>query len=163
MPIINIKTRLGEPNCCCQPRSLVGKYVTKGGTAIFDFDLTEKVYSFEDLYQLTFLFKQNDTIWKFDAFNYINGSGEFSMGKYVTVSDDYNVITLTLPSEVTNQFITTGFEDGDEYDLINFEVAIKLEVGAETPDANDPVLIEPQYLIGVKDSLYSIVLSENHF
>ena len=47
MPIINIKTRLGEPGCCCRPRSLVSKYVTKGGTAIFDFDLTEKVYSFE--------------------------------------------------------------------------------------------------------------------
>lgn len=161
MPIINIKTRLGEPNCCCQPCSLVGKYVTKGGTAIFDFDLTEKVYSFEDLYQLTFLFKQNDTIWKFDAFTYIDD--EFSMGKYVTVSDDYNVITLTLPPEVTNQFTTTGFEDGDEYDLINFEIAIKLEIAVETPDANDPVLIEPQYLIGVKDSLYSTVLSENHF
>ena len=148
MPIINIKTRLGEPSCCCRPRSLVSKYVTKGGTAIFDFDLTEKVYSFEDLYQLTFLFKQNDIIWKFDAFKYADNSG---------------VITLTLPSEITNQFSTTGFEECDEYDLINFEVAIRLEVGVENPDANDPVLIEPQYLIGVKDSLYSNVLSENHF
>lgn len=163
MPIINIKTRLGEPSCCCRPRSLVSKYVTKGGTAIFDFDLTEKVYSFEDLYQLTFLFKQNDIIWKFDAFKYADNSDEFSMGEYVTVSDDYSVITLTLPPEITNQFSTTGFEECDEYDLINFEVAIRLEVGVENPDANDPVLIEPQYLIGVKDSLYSNVLSENHF
>ena len=85
------------------------------------------------------------------------------MGKYVTVSDDYSVITLTLPPEITNQFSATGFEECDEYDLINFEVAIRLEVGVENPDANDPVLIEPQYLIGVKDSLYSNVLSENHF
>ena len=97
------------------------------------------------------------------AFKYVDNSDEFSMGKYVTVSDDYSVITLTLPPEITNQFSTTGFEECDEYDLINFEVAIRLEVGVENPDANDPVLIEPQYLIGVKDSLYSNVLSENHF
>lgn len=149
---INIKTTLGQnKNCCCNVSS-VFKYITRGETALFEIDLEEKVYALEDIYQMTFMFKQNSTILKFDLYDKTTNK----LGKYFTI--DNNVITLTLPPAITTQFSETGYENNDEYDLVEYEIATVLDINNGVAEANDAVLIEPQYLIGVKDSIYAATL-----
>ena len=154
MPSINIKTRLGASRCC-KPTDIVRTYITRGATAVFKVDLDSKVYDFDDLYQLTFMLKQGDTIWKFDTFDYEDPSGEAVIGEYIQISEDHKEISLVLPPQRTVDFETTGFEDGDEYNLITYETIVQLEVGAGVPDSSDPVIIEKHPLIGVRDSLYA--------
>lgn len=153
---INIKTTLGKnKNCCCNISS-VFKYITRGETALFEIDLEEKVYALEDIYQMTFMFKQGSTIWKFDLYDKDNNS----LNKEFNI--DNNVITLTLSPAITTQFSETGYENNDEYDLINYEIATILDINNGVAEASDAVLIEPQYLIGVKDSIYASTLKK-HF
>jgi hypothetical protein len=46
-------------------------YITRGATASLAFDFATKIYSFDNVDQLTFLFKQGDTITWFKMFSYI--------------------------------------------------------------------------------------------
>lgn len=154
MPAINIKTKLGT-GCRCKPTGLIRTYITRGATAVFKVSFDTKVYDYEDLYQLTFMFKQGNNIWKYDAFDYESFEDAVIPAQYIQIAEDYSSISLVLPPERTVDFEATGFEEGDEYNLVEYETIVQLEVGEGKPDSTDPVIIEKHPAIGVRDSLYA--------
>lgn len=46
------------------------EYITRGASASFNFDLTSKVYTFNDIDQLLFMFRQGNQIYKFTMLIY---------------------------------------------------------------------------------------------
>lgn len=155
MATIDIRTKLG-----CNPKFnsynyISRQYITRGATAIFKVNFDTKFYSLEDIYQLSFLFKQNNTILKFDAFEDVEIESK-NPGEYIEIAKDKSYIALLLPPEVTVKFTPTGYEDDDEYDLVDYEIIIQLDPTIEgIPDSKDPVIIEKQIALGVKDSVFA--------
>lgn len=67
MPKINIHTTLAF---CPKPKKHEITVITRGATAVLDFDLYNKVYDFNDIEQLSVLFAQGREIFKYDMVEY---------------------------------------------------------------------------------------------
>jgi len=67
MPRIDIKTTIGF---CPRKRAHEITYITRGATASFTFMLMDKMYSFEDITQMTFSFRQGKDMWWYNLIEY---------------------------------------------------------------------------------------------
>ncbi len=112
-------------------------YITRGATEPITYNVGDLVYyQVADLEQLTFMFKQGKTFYRFDMYD---ESG--AQDSHFEIEDEK--ITFWLHSDDTNRFKPT--KSGN---LVKFEViATMKESGA--------VIIEPQLPIIVVDSLIS--------
>lgn len=122
--------------------------IDKGGTATFGFYFVNKTYKFEDLKQLTFLFKYSDS--KLDYFELFDEeTGQIDPGspeagysfRYDTLVD---AVFLELSPKITDHFPAEK--------PVEYEIAAKC---IDHIDDMDDVIIERQPIVWPVDSLYS--------
>ena len=113
MGIINIKAILGV-SPCKKPKPQFFT-ITRGATAELRYDLYSKWFSFKDLEQLTFTFKQNKKLYWFNMFDYLvpTEDTEPVAGKVyyknVTVIEDGDGHECTAVKVVNPEIIEAGF------------------------------------------------------
>lgn len=155
--MVNIVTNIGVR------RPVVNKEVVtiiRGASATLNFDLFPKIYSFEDIEQVSFIFKQGKKLTKFDCFVYDNApdrndvSWDFDKHFSWEKGEGYSYLTFVLTEEETKDLFTASRKAGP----VLFEVVVKLDTDQfETLKNIDSTIIEPQEPLGVVDSLYSEV------
>lgn len=149
---ININTSLSLNPQCSHDHQHVHNivYFKLGTTPSISFNLFDKVYTFEDLKQVTFIFKQNGVIHYYEAIIYAeDGNWELDPHFKHEIGEDYESLRFTLSSQETLQF--TPSNSNKEDSLIKFEVAIELD---EEICGEKAVLIENMDNIFVVDSMY---------
>lgn len=123
------------------PRGVIR--IDKGGTAVFGFYFINKTYTFEDLKQLTFMYKYgSDKMLYFSLFD--EETGEIDPGspeagysfEYDKVAD---AVFLELKPKLTDRFPAER--------PVEYEIAVKIN--------DDDVLIERQPIVWPVDTLYS--------
>lgn len=129
-------------------------YITRGASAELIFPLYDKVYSFEDIEQVTFTFKQGKAVEWFTMFETVIEEGTEVLKTdphfYHFDNKNYGAIIFNLDHIETKSF-KVGLP-------IEWEVAIKLNTDSIATLGNkDSIIIEPQHPIEVKDSLFSRV------
>ena len=114
MKNINIKAILGV-SPCQKPKPHFFT-ITRGATAELRYDLSSKWFSFKDLAQLTFTFKQNKKLYWFNMFDYLALSTDTTVveGKvyYENISpivEDSKQCTATIVSTPTGNPSTAGY------------------------------------------------------
>ena len=131
-------------------------YITRGASAELIFPLYDKVYSFNDIEQVTITFKQGKNVTWFTMFETVTveNDGE-STTETITDShfyhfenEEYGAIIFNLDNIETKAF-KTGVP-------VEWEVAIKLNTDSMATLSNkDSIIIESQHPIAVIDSLFS--------
>ena len=120
------------------------KLMLLGTEPSFVFDLSHKFYTLDDVSQVTFMFKQDDKIYYFNAFERA-GTAQRLDTKYFTHRKLGNTEYLTLQFSVAD---TNKFEITELYkELINYEVAVTFKTGK--------TVVEEQGHIFVLDSVYN--------
>lgn len=126
--------------------------ITKGASAELIFSFKKYSYLFDPadpfkyIDQLTFIFKQDDNIYYFEMFKDEDKTKDSNFG----YNSDLEYISLLLsPAETAN------FDVANEYNPVQFEIAIKVNTDNLIAQKVDSVIIEKQLPILVVDSLYS--------
>jgi hypothetical protein len=74
MSIFNIKTTLGIYPTIQPMKSVL--HLIRGASASFSFDFNTRPYTFKDIDQITFMFKQNENIYWFKMFTYLKKTAD---------------------------------------------------------------------------------------
>ena len=132
------------------------QYITRGATETFTLDIYEKAYTFDQIEQVTFAYKQVDgTIISYDMYQ-IFGDQDSINDRFKHFSGpEYDYITLTLESKETAKFKAT--KPGQ---VVLCEIAISID--SDDQDENHQVYttIEQQPNIGVIDSIYGELIGD---
>lgn len=155
---LNIHTCLG---IAPPPKPISVICLTRGSSGYLTFNLYDKVYTFDDIAQLTVLFRQENYIkefkmieytdlldrrkWKFDPhFGYEEGPG-------------YAYVTFLLTSEETADFRATI-----PGEFVEYEIVVDLDTDRIMQQALDSTIIEKQRPIIVKESIYGDVVGREN-
>ena len=125
-------------------------YITRGASAELVYPLYDKVFSFEDIEQLTITFRQGKILSWFTMFEKVAEGSDITLDThfYHVDSPDYSAIIFNLDATETKQF-KAGIP-------VEYEVAIKLNTDSFVAlGGKDSIIIEPQHSIQVVDSLFS--------
>ncbi len=149
MDELKIKTIVGvcPPDAPIIPSDEYVRYISRGATVVFEFDLDQKAYTFNDIEQLSFLFKQYNKLLKYDLYT----EGKVLNPLFCFDYDDYNeviIIKLRLPAEETVKFKKTTKEN-----LIPCEVMIHLNSN-EDYNQDETTILENLPPLNVTDTLY---------
>lgn len=120
-----------------------------GTTPCFSFDLSEEVFDFEDIFQLTFIFKQLDNIYSYKMVEY--NSNDWKLENRFEYDETLDTIRFTMTPEDTLQFVPSKLDCPDT--LVDFEVVVTL-----IDDERELVFANREDRIYVLDSLYRNVI-----
>lgn len=128
-------------------------YLIRGATGVLKFDLTDKQYSFNDIDQATFIFKQGSTLFDFDLYDIDVETGEKTLNNHFKHEYDpeYDYISFILTVDDTLEFKPTAMP-------MQYEVAVSLITDQNIQINQDTTIIEEQPKVIVKDSLYGDLL-----
>lgn len=87
-------TLMGQPKC--KPHKIIT--ITRGASASFNFDLFDKVYTIDDIVQMTFVFKQGKTTYWYNMLDYFVPTEDTA----IIEDKDYYQITY-LDEQTSNQ------------------------------------------------------------
>lgn len=138
------------PTCCDHTHEMI--YITRGASAELVYPLFDKTFSFEDIEQVTFTFKQGKDLYWYTLYTEAEETEEAGLVVdshfYVFKTAEYSALVFNLDAEETKQFKPNV--------LVEYEIAIKLNTDSFASLSNkDSIIIEPQHPIRVVDSLYS--------
>lgn len=85
-------TLMSQPKC--KPGKLIT--ITRGASASFNFDLSDKVYNIDDIVQMTFIFKQGKTTYWYNMFDY------FVLTEDTSILEGKNYYQITYLDEKTS-------------------------------------------------------------
>jgi hypothetical protein len=123
------------------PRGVIR--IDKGGTATFGLYFVNKTYTFEDLKQLTFMFKYGvNRLEYFTLFDEESGEidpGSPEAGYALEYNKEANAVFLELKPKITDRFPAEK--------PVEYEIAVKIN--------DDDVIIERQPVVWPVDTLYS--------
>lgn len=75
MNTFDIKAELKiQPTKIIKPKEVL--QITRGGSAILNFSLEDKIYNFDNIDQITFMLKQDDTIYWYEMFTFIKPTND---------------------------------------------------------------------------------------
>ncbi len=137
------------PTRCDQTHEMI--YITRGASAELIYPLFDKTFSFEDIEQVTFTFKQGKELRWYTLYTETEDTSlAVDPHFYVFETEEYSALVFNLDTEETKQFKPNV--------LVEYEIAIKLNTDSFASLSNkDSIIIEPQHPIRVVDSLYSCI------
>lgn len=135
-----------------------GFFVTRGTSATFPLNLLGRTYEFEQLKQVSFVFKQNND---FCIFNLYNEDGSLNT-KFVhniqKLPENHKLVDILYLN--LDEKDTSWFESTKDKDFVEFEIVIKFAQLANHDESLVHTFIETQSPVAVSDSIYGHILGE---
>ena len=152
----NIHTSLDiVPPVKPQPVEVI--YLTRGASGYLTFDLFDKVYTFDDLEQLTVLFKQDKTVKVFEMIEYLDPEDkkQWKLDPHFGYDEGpgYAYVSFYLSAEET-----ASFEPTVPGEFVDYEIVVKLDTDRLLDQKVDATIIEKQRPIIIMDSVYGDVV-----
>lgn len=123
--------------------------ITRGATAVLNFTFLDKIYTFEQVKQLTFYFKQ-DKVTSYPMIIWSDDGKTWTLDSHFT----YDAVTKTL-TFVFSEAETIDLQLADVDSPMEFEVVIQLDTSETLAQDKDATIIERMPPIFVLNSIYS--------
>ena len=156
MKKFKIKATLGITPSVALNYKEASRFITRGASELFQLDIMEKAYTYDQIEQVTFVFKQpSGKILAYDMFETFGDPASINDSFSHVFGPDYNYIALNLKSSETAKF-----EPTKQGSVVLYEIAISID-GDDELENQIYTIVESQPNIAVIDSAYGEYIGDH--